>query len=92
MKQTFMVEIFHHVAVSTQEASGFDVWNAKVKTPWTTNIHFKKKERQEGKIGFFWEWVPVGGGKAWGKGEWGWIWWIYFVFMKIEEWNLLKLF
>jgi hypothetical protein len=56
-------------------------WSTKAKPPWTIHIHLKKNEGQEGKIRLFRGWVPVGGGWAYGKGEWEWICWMYFVFI-----------
>jgi hypothetical protein len=52
------------------------------KTPLDCQYTLNKKkthEGQEGKIGLFQGWVPVGGEWAQGKVEWGCIWWMCFV-------------
>jgi hypothetical protein len=64
--------------VNLIKAQYIQAWNTKVKLPGLSK--YSKNWRAEGKIGPFWGvgtiegWVPVGGGWAQGKEEWGWIW------------------
>jgi hypothetical protein len=53
-------------------------------------FYTKKNEGEEGKIGLFWECVPVGDGghkERVNEGEYSRC--ILYSYMKIEEWNLL---
>jgi hypothetical protein len=49
-------------------------WNALEQSIYTL-----KNERQEGKTGHIWGWVPGEGARVNRQGEGGWRWWMYLV-------------
>jgi hypothetical protein len=62
------------------------------KTPWTINIYLKNEGEEEGKTDPLQGWVQVRGRGKW-RGQGGRMWsCIFYLYMKIGQWNLLKLY